>query len=250
METEGKTNKGNAYKQSGNFGISDMSGGEIKDGAKVAGVINEGSSYNYYFLAPLPLFMKLLGGFLILSTSLTFIFYKLDGFPLKIIASELNAEKVSENSLNHQYFNLKYPSDWNYEKVEDVITGEVIRILPNQDDQENQSYLSVIIEDLSQHPLTLSDYTDKSIKEITKRTKFPILVKFIEKGSTTFAHRQAYQFVYLSQVSKVNYIKNIEVWTVYNNKAYIIHYKAREDVYRRFSNKVERIIKSFEISNH
>ena len=33
--------EGDYYEQKGNFGIGHMSGGEIKDGAKVAGVINE-----------------------------------------------------------------------------------------------------------------------------------------------------------------------------------------------------------------
>ncbi len=38
--------KGNYYEQSGNFGIGHMSGGEIKDGAKVAGIINEAENQN------------------------------------------------------------------------------------------------------------------------------------------------------------------------------------------------------------
>ncbi|BCL40218.1 pentapeptide repeat-containing protein [Nostoc sp. MS1] len=37
---------GNYYEQSGNFGIGHMSGGEIKEGAKVAGVINEAERQN------------------------------------------------------------------------------------------------------------------------------------------------------------------------------------------------------------
>ncbi len=38
--------QGNTYNQSGNFGIGHMSGGEIKEGAKVAGVINEAEQQN------------------------------------------------------------------------------------------------------------------------------------------------------------------------------------------------------------
>ena len=38
--------KGNTYQQSGNFGIGHMSGGEIKDNAKVAGIINEAEQQN------------------------------------------------------------------------------------------------------------------------------------------------------------------------------------------------------------
>ena len=38
--------QGNYYEQSGNFGIGHMSGGEIKDNAKVAGVINEAEQQN------------------------------------------------------------------------------------------------------------------------------------------------------------------------------------------------------------
>ena len=38
--------EGNYYKQSGNFGIGQMSGGEIKENAKVAGVINEAEKQN------------------------------------------------------------------------------------------------------------------------------------------------------------------------------------------------------------
>jgi hypothetical protein len=42
--TEKKTDSGDTYEQSGNFGIGSMNGGEIKDGAKAAGVINEAPS--------------------------------------------------------------------------------------------------------------------------------------------------------------------------------------------------------------
>ncbi|MEM6614363.1 MAG: hypothetical protein AAF652_19360 [Cyanobacteria bacterium P01_C01_bin.72] len=38
--------QGDYYEQSGNFGIGHMGGGEIKDGAKVAGVINEAEKQN------------------------------------------------------------------------------------------------------------------------------------------------------------------------------------------------------------
>ncbi|MEL7409640.1 MAG: hypothetical protein AAFN00_22290, partial [Cyanobacteria bacterium J06558_2] len=38
--------QGNTYQQSGNFGIGHMSGGEIQEGAKVAGVINEAEKQN------------------------------------------------------------------------------------------------------------------------------------------------------------------------------------------------------------
>ena len=44
---ENKTDKGDAYEQSGNFGIGNMNGGEIKDNAKVAGMINEQIEGNY-----------------------------------------------------------------------------------------------------------------------------------------------------------------------------------------------------------
>jgi hypothetical protein len=41
-----ETIEGNYYEQKGNFGIGHMSGGEIKDNAKVAGVINEAEEQN------------------------------------------------------------------------------------------------------------------------------------------------------------------------------------------------------------
>ncbi|MFB2971554.1 hypothetical protein ACE1CD_21530 [Aerosakkonema sp. BLCC-F183] len=48
VKTEGSSSndgiEGNCYKQNGKFGIGGMSGGEIKDGAKVAGTINEAPS--------------------------------------------------------------------------------------------------------------------------------------------------------------------------------------------------------------
>ena len=48
IKTEGGSSndgiEGNCYEQNGKFGIGGMSGGEIKDGAKVAGVINESAS--------------------------------------------------------------------------------------------------------------------------------------------------------------------------------------------------------------
>ena len=46
QEKYNKLIEGNYYEQKGNFGIGHMSGGEIKDNAKVAGVINEAEQQN------------------------------------------------------------------------------------------------------------------------------------------------------------------------------------------------------------
>lgn len=251
METEGKTNQGDAYEQSGNFGISDMSGGEIKDRAKVAGVINEGSTYNYnsyHYNSPdrLPLFIKLLAGFIVLSTCLALIFSKVDRLYPLTSSFDIKAEELSKKSFNHQEFKIKYPQDWHLQRVDDLITGEVVKILPPQEDQQNQAYISVIIENLSNHPLTLNEYTTKSIQEITKSSEYSRFIGFIENGSTTFANRNSHKLIYSSQDQKSEYI-NLEVWTLYNNKAYIIHYKSQKKEYDKFSNTVKNIINSFEI---
>ncbi len=46
LENVTMVNQGDIYKQSGNFGIGHMSGGEIKDNAIVAGVFNEAQQQN------------------------------------------------------------------------------------------------------------------------------------------------------------------------------------------------------------
>lgn len=86
------------------------------------------------------------------------------------------------------------------------------------------------------HNMTLEEYTNSQIN--------PLEEKLLESNTTILAGIPGYKIVFTS----IQGLKTMQVWTIKNDKAYIITYVAQEEDYEKELQVAQKIIDSFEIT--
>ena len=140
---------------------------------------------------------------------------------------------------------IKYPQNWQRQDIDNFITKEVVAFIsPQSGNNDFQEKIILSIEDYSGSlEQSKADFT-KEINQVFSAAKI------IETSSTTLAFKPAYQIIYTWKDEENNLdLKNLQIWTLKGNKAYILTYTAREDNYNKFLPVVKKMIKSFEISS-
>ncbi|MGB3207211.1 MAG: PsbP-related protein [Crinalium sp.] len=142
---------------------------------------------------------------------------------------------------------IKYPSNWERQDIHNPVTGEVAIFIPPEESDSTQSHTKIVIriEDLSKQPMSLDEYTNSSILEIKK---FLSNAKIVESQPTTIAELPAHILIYSGLNQPYSLPTNLEVWTLKNNKAYIITYTSTSTKYEQFLEIAKEMIKSLEIS--
>ena len=142
---------------------------------------------------------------------------------------------------------IKYPENWERQDIHNPVTGEVAVFIPPEESDSAQSRTQIIIriENLSKQPMSLDEYTNSSIFEIKK---FLNHAKIVESQPTTLAELPAHLLIYSGLNQPYNLPTNLEVWTLKNNKAYIITYTSTSAKYEQFLEIAKEMIKSLEIS--
>ena len=87
-------------------------------------------------------------------------------------------------------------------------------------------------------PLSLNEYTEQAVQEIASSNSILEPPKNI-----SFANREGRKIIY----QDLDEMKRLEVWTLKNQKAYIITYTAEADKFQKFAEQAEKIIHSLEI---
>ncbi|MEO0840281.1 MAG: protein kinase [Cyanobacteria bacterium J06643_5] len=155
-----------------------------------------------------------------------------------------------ENFSNYQQSSLgitiKYPPDWQRQDIDNFITKEVVAFLPPQSSDKDNFREKVI--------LSIEDYSgslEQSRNDFTKEINQTVTAaEIIKTNSTTLAFKPAYQIIYTWQDEENNLdLKNLQIWTLQGNKAYILTYTAQKDNYDKFMPIVEKMIKTFEIGS-
>lgn len=131
---------------------------------------------------------------------------------------------------------IKAPKNW--ESQQSLIEG--IKFLPPNDNDSFQGYLVISVEDEAG---SLDDYSKKKLSEIqTNLNPYSF-----DKRETKLSGQPATQVIYsYPENSKV--FKKLQVWTIINNRAYIITYKAEEKNYNKYENIIETMIESFAVN--
>ena len=94
---------------------------------------------------------------------------------------------------------------------------------------------------------SLEQSKDDFTKEINQRLS---AAEIIETTSTTLAFKPAFKIIYTGKYQENNLnLKNLQIWTLKANKAYIITYSAEQEDYDKYIPVVEEMIKTFEINN-
>ncbi|MCC3582650.1 CHAT domain-containing protein [Microcoleus sp. PH2017_30_WIL_O_A] len=143
-------------------------------------------------------------------------------------------------------FKIEYPSNWEFQKIEDPTTQEVVNFSPlNELNSKISSQVRVIImvEFLNTN-MSLDEYRKSSENQI--KTFLPD-GKIIESSGTVLAKQQAYRLVYSGKNQQNDLVQKMEVVTLYKRKAYVITYEAEVGKYPDRLNTFSEMIKSFEI---
>lgn len=160
-------------------------------------------------------------------------------------SSNIRAENFSSYEQSNLGITIKYPQNWQRQDIDNFITKEVVAFLsPQSGDSDFQEKVILSIEDYSGSlEQSKADFT----KEISQRLS---AAKIIKTSSTTLAFKPGFQIIYTWKDEENNLnLKNLQIWTLKGNKAYILTYTARENNYNKYIPIVEKMIKTFEISN-
>ncbi len=168
----------------------------------------------------------------------------------KIFASSHNDSSLTKTSFltydssNYFLIRMKYPKDWIIQKIEDRFTGDVAKFFSPQNNDSNsfKPELSVEMEDLKKS-ISLPDYTNLKVNQITRYLTNP---RINQSHPTKLAKLPAHEVIYTGKQEQFN-VKRMAVWTVKDNKAYIVTYTAEESQYDAFLETAQAMMNSLEI---
>ncbi len=138
---------------------------------------------------------------------------------------------------------LRYPKDWTtVSGVDGIVVGF---LAPSVDPWDSfLANVNVIVEDLSYDPMTLDEYADYGLYQLDLAGFY---VPHMEE--TMVAGCPAYRVLYEAYDETMG-LKWLQVWTVRDNRAYVITYTAKQDQFRDHLSDVENMIESFEIASN
>ncbi|WP_138499092.1 serine/threonine-protein kinase [Nostoc sp. PA-18-2419] len=141
--------------------------------------------------------------------------------------------------------NIKYPTNWQKTGTPDHITGNVVKFISPKENNTDiyLENVNLIVEELPENHQELEQFTKFFLDEIQQ--SYPNS-KISEKGKTQLANQPAYQVSYTLEEEGIN-IKRLQVWTIKNNKAYIMTYTDNVTKYSEHLPTARTIINSLEI---
>ncbi|MBW4643813.1 MAG: serine/threonine protein kinase [Goleter apudmare HA4340-LM2] len=157
-------------------------------------------------------------------------------------ALEFSPYEDAELNIKIQYPTKPDVEAWVRQDLGNPVTGELVKFSsPKQSPTDNfQEQLTIKVENFSG---TLEDAKNEFIQEIKSSTNSQDIISDI----ATLSHKQAYQLIYTVQDGEDKF-KNLRIWTLKGDKAYIIIYTAAIDDYEKFLPTAKKMIASFQIN--
>ena len=139
---------------------------------------------------------------------------------------------------------IQFPSNW--EKSVNLNNFVTFRAPPETDTRVYPAALGLKIQELTSQNVPLQEVTKAQMSELKKTN--PDL-KISESSSTTLAGKPAHKVVFSATDNNQVERKALQLWTVVDNKAILITYKAEPDKYSSYLPTIEKMINSFQIKN-
>ncbi len=130
---------------------------------------------------------------------------------------------------------IQYPSDWGRLDLSFLQQSADIDFYPLADTSLAKN-VKIQVNNLPSRNMTLEEYTNSQINPLEER--------LLESNTTTLAGIPGYEIVFTS----LQGLKTMQVWTIKNEKAYIISYVAQEEDYEKELQVAKKMIDSFEIT--
>ncbi|MBU0958322.1 MAG: hypothetical protein KKB31_00095, partial [Nanoarchaeota archaeon] len=137
---------------------------------------------------------------------------------------------------------INYSSDW--QKNESIPLNVVTFAYYPEQNTLSSAVLSIMIYDLSSQPMTLEEYTQFSLNQLEQDI---FNYDQIEVAATVLAGGPAEKVVYTGEMSQT-LLKFMQIWTIKNNKVYLISYVAPAQLYSDSLSTIQKMIDSFEIA--
>jgi eukaryotic-like serine/threonine-protein kinase len=187
--------------------------------------------------------LLLLFGFLIILITSSLLSTSFTNQHQTIVIAQTNDDNNNIN--NNNTFNLyenptygiqiQYPSDWGRLDLSFLQASADIDFYPLSDTSLAKN-LKVQVNNLPFHNMTLEEYTNTQIN--------PTEEILLESNTTTLADLPGYKIVF----TNIAGLKTMQVWTIKDDKAYIITYVAKEEDYEKDLQIAQKMIDSFEIT--
>src|SRR5215218_4717978 len=129
---------------------------------------------------------------------------------------------------------IQYPSDWGRLDLSFMQDSADIDFYPLADTSLAKN-VKIQVDNLPSSNMTLEEYTNSQIN--------PFEEKLLESNTTKLAGIPGYEIVFTS----LQGLKTMQVWTIKDDKAYIITYVAKEEDYENDLQIVQKMIDSFKI---
>ncbi len=129
---------------------------------------------------------------------------------------------------------IQYPSDWGRLDLSFLQHSADIDFYPLNDTSLAKN-VKVQVNNLPSRNMTLEEYTNSQINLLEEN--------LLESSAATLAGIPGYKIVF----TNIEGLKTMQVWTIKDDKAYIITYVAQEEDYEKELQIAQKMIDSFEI---
>lgn len=143
------------------------------------------------------------------------------------------------DNINH--FSISYPESWTKEKANGSIAFLSAKESSNDMFCEN---VNLMLQDLSQQPLTLEQYTNVTKKQVVDNLGVSAILSIKD---ITLSGQQAKEFIY-NMDYQGRKLKMKQYWFVKDNLAYLFTYTAEPSQFDRYESIATKIVTSFKFS--
>jgi len=139
---------------------------------------------------------------------------------------------------------IQFPSNW--EKSVNLDNFVTFRAPPEIDTRVYPAALGLKIQELTSHNVSLQEVTKVQMSELKKTNPN---IKLSESTSTTLAGKPAHKLVFSATDNNQIERRAMQLWSVIDNKAILITYKAQPDKYSTYLPTIEKMINSLQVKN-
>ena len=146
--------------------------------------------------------------------------------------------------VNYDYqFDIKHPQSWSQQEINDPITGEIVVFTsPVETDSDPFGERVYLATEYLASPTTLEEYTQTVLERIEQAANSEIYEEF----ATEIDRLPSQAVVYSRQEGGLD-LRQMEVFTIKDDRVYIAIYTAQEAEFSKFIDTVDKIIDSWQI---
>ncbi|MSU74939.1 MAG: hypothetical protein EXS55_00255 [Candidatus Magasanikbacteria bacterium] len=139
------------------------------------------------------------------------------------------------------HFEIQYPSDWMMNDKDAATAVKLFSPLESAADTFREN-INVIEKDYSQYTITLDQYFQLNLKDITAAPNF----KQVESKNTTIAGQPAKKLVFMATLDDQN-LEFLQYYILKDKRTYIITCTTPPDTFKKFTPTCEKLIGTFKL---